>query len=460
MQNIEQIATDLFNKIRSRFDSVTVGDEDGKNTDDPEQGRFFNFTYISSDGTEHGDITATIIDNKSLKLTFSQDIGVGFSPEQESEWEDFLRNLRKFAKRHLISFDIRDINRTNLKRRDINQMVRSQSSYKSGERAVSESIQWHGTTRTSIQEFGPVRLIVRHSERVDELKPGARSRKIESMFVETDMGERFRMPHNRLSLGRAMAQHIAHGGHIYDEPGQHIQEMAEEMSNLSFFVRNTRHRQFEDIETQGMVESAIERYKLLRSSLNKMARTRGYHQFAETFVPETNIDNDYDIDALKERFVKRMFDERLTAALPYVYRAYQSQGLGEERYMGEFAGWVDRVGQQEISEDIDVQKLSELMAEPIKAGDQGIDAIAAISSVIDNEELNDLISQASQTQGSQADMRVVIDDWMLDNYPEYTSLMPQENPSSAPTHSDSNTTTGQINPKESLDLIRQLAGLR
>ena len=460
MNNIESIAEELFNKIRSRFDNVTIGDENGKTIDDPQQARFYNFDYKSRDGTKHGTITLNILDGKSLKATFSKGMAMDFQPEQEAEWQQFLRNLRQFARRNMLNFDIRDINKSSLTKRDITTTARQQSNYSSSESPVVESIQWHGTTRTSIQEFGATRLIVRHSEAVDESKPGARSRKIESMFVETAEGERFRMPYNKLSLGRAMAQHLSHGGKIYDEAGQHIQGIAEEMNNLAFFVRSTRHRQFEDTETTGMVESAIERYRQLKSGLSRMGKTRHYQEFAETFVPESDIEEDYDIDQLKERFVKKMFDDRLTSALPYVYRAYQSQGLGEERYMGEFAGWVDRIGQQEISEDIDVQKLSELMAEPIKAGDQGIDAIAAISSVIDNEELNDLISQASQTQGSQADMRVVIDDWMLDNYPEYTSLMPQENPSSEPIQPDGNPTTGKIDPKESLDLIRQLAGLK
>ena len=242
MNNIENIADELFNKIRSRFDKVVITDEDGKNTDEPGKARFFSFEYHSSDGTRHGELTISIVDNRSLKATFSQGIGIAFTPEQETEWENFLRSMRMFAKRNMLSFDIRDINRSNLTKRDIATVAKNQSIATSKNYEIKESIQWHGTTRTSIQDFGPTRLIVRHSEAVDESKPGARSRKIESMFIETAEGERFRMPYNKLSLGRAMAQHLSHGGRIYDEPGQHIQGMAEEMNNLAFFVRNTRHR--------------------------------------------------------------------------------------------------------------------------------------------------------------------------------------------------------------------------
>jgi hypothetical protein len=457
MNNIEHIADELFNKIRSRFDPVTIGDENAKPTDDPEQARIFNFEYTSHDGTRHGELTLSIIDNKSLKITFNKGIGKDFDPTQENEWEQFLRSLRQFAKRNMIAFDVRDINRTNLKKRDLDQEAQVASAYKTGESPVVESVQWHGTTRTSIQEFGPARLIIRHSERVNEEQPGARSRKIESMFVETDQGERFRMPYNKLSLGRAMAQHLAHGGRIYDEAGQHIQGMAEEMNNLAFFVRSTRHRQFEDTETTGMVESAVERYKLLRSGLQRMGRTRGYHAFAEAFAPERSIEEDYDIDALKERFVKKMFDDRLTDALPYVYRAYQNRKVGEGKFMDEFSDWTDQVEEADVR-DPDFNKLKDLMSKPIIAGVDGIDAQNAIISVIDNDELNDLIVQASQSQGQDADVRPVIDDWFQDNFPEYVSMMQQAVTSPVPNQENNNPRTVQPQ-RESLDALKRLAGL-
>ncbi|NCU93087.1 MAG: hypothetical protein EBV54_02960, partial [Burkholderiaceae bacterium] len=166
----------------------------------------------------------------------------------------------------------------------------------------------------------------------------------------------------------------AHGGRVYDEAGQHITGLAEEMANLSFFVRNTRHRQFEDAETTGMVESAIERYKILRNSLSRLSRARGYQQFAETFVPESGADEGYDIDELKERFVKKVFDDRLTAALPYVYRAYQQRQVGEERYVNEFDRWTEQVVEYNLS-DPDFDTLRNLMSKPIKAGRNGIDRV-------------------------------------------------------------------------------------
>ena len=430
MNNIQHVARELFNKIRSRFDSVFTEDEKGKDTEDPEQARFFHFKYASSDGIEHGILTVNIADNKTLKLTFGRGLANSFEPQQEQEWEDFLRSLRQFARRNLLKFDIRDINRSNLSPRDIQQVARTQNAAGNLENPIHESIQWSGTTRTSIQDFGPTKLIVRHSDTVDPNKPGSRSRKIQSMFVETMQGERFRMPVNRLSLGRAMAQHLAHGGKIYDEAGQHIVGMAEELHNLAFFIRNTRQRTFEDSETQDMVVTAVDRYSGLRSDLNRMTTTRGYHQFAQDFKPNRAVEELYDIDALKERFVKKLFDDRLTSALPFVYRAYQQRLVGEQRYVREFTNWVDRLDRPSAQENLDLEELKRLMSKPIKAGSAGENAIAAISSVVDDDDLNDLIGQAAETQGPDTDIRQIVDDWLLDQYPNYMSLIPVSDSSS------------------------------
>jgi hypothetical protein len=455
MKNIEKIAEELFNKIRSRFSPLVTktgskDDQPNEDTNVPSKARQFIFPYTSSDGTKHGELVISLIDETSLKLTFSQGIEEEFSPEQEREWEDFLRNMRYFARRSLLMFDIRDISRSNLTPRDLEQTVKQKMS----QNQVREGIEWSGTTRTSVQNFGPTRLIVRHSEAVDQTRPGSRSRKVESIFVETDQGERFRMPFNKLSLGRAMAQHLAHGGRIYDQAGENIVGMAEEMSNLAFFVRTTRNRQFEDRETQSMVETAVERYRGLKTQLERLGRTRNYQDWAESFSPVSHDDLNYDIDELKERFVKRMIDDRLTAALPYVYRAYQNRQMGEQRYIREFEAWANNP----VSEDQmpDSQALSKIFARPLKAGLDGIDARAVLADVIDNEELNDLIQQAAEIEGPDTDVRPVIDEWLIDNYPEYTSLMPIEpEPVQVPKPEPSDLTT-----QPRVEDLRRLAGLQ
>lgn len=414
MKNIERIAEELFNKVRSRFDRVTLIDEEGKPTDNPEQARFMVFNYTTQDGIEHGDLTLSLAANKSLKVHFARGLIGDFDEVQSKEWEEFLRSLRQFARRNIINFDVRDISKNSLTKRDIKQVSSTQGS----ESTVTEGIQWHGTTRTSIQEFGPVRLIIKHSEAVNEEVPGSRSRKIDSMFIETDLGERFRMPFKRLSAGRAMAQHIAHGGQVHDDVGQHLVGMTEEMTSLAFFVRNTRNRVFEDEQTRAMIESAVERFQSLRAGFHALGKTRGYQNFAERFRPSGPIDHGYDIDELKERFVKKMFDDRLETALPYVYRAYQTKIQETNNpYIKEFESWTDDVTEGTWSlpdspEKID--QLKRLMSKPITAGENGIEAISVFTELIGNDDLNDVFYSAGKISPN-TDVRPAVIEWLKNN---------------------------------------------
>ena len=45
MQEFDKIGEDLFNKIRGRFPSITIGNEAGEVINEPTQARFFDFEY-------------------------------------------------------------------------------------------------------------------------------------------------------------------------------------------------------------------------------------------------------------------------------------------------------------------------------------------------------------------------------------------------------------------------------
>ena len=122
-KEIESIAAALFDKIRSRFPNVTLGDESAKASSDPEKARFFNLTYSDKSGTEFGKVTLSLIDETSLKAYFGQGITADMDHAQRKDWYEFLRNLRQFARRNLLTFDTRDIAKSNLKLQDIKHRV-------------------------------------------------------------------------------------------------------------------------------------------------------------------------------------------------------------------------------------------------------------------------------------------------------------------------------------------------
>ena len=73
MREIDKIAENLFDKIRSRFSNVNLGDETAKRTQDPERARFFNFDF-DVDGDVLGNVTISLIDEKAMKVYFGSDI--------------------------------------------------------------------------------------------------------------------------------------------------------------------------------------------------------------------------------------------------------------------------------------------------------------------------------------------------------------------------------------------------
>jgi hypothetical protein len=324
MREITKIGEALFEKIRSRFEDVSLGDETAKATTDPEKARFFNFDYQDSNGHGFGTVTISLIDENSLKIYFSKNISSKMDEDQRQEWYTFLRELRYFAKRNLLTFDTRDISRSNLNIKDIKQVSKTDSTYSADELSVNES-RLYGTPRLSFENIGNARLIVRHNESIDPERRGSRSRHIESIYVENAQGERFRMPVNKLSGARAVARHVSEGGNLYDDVGSYIVNVVNEMGELGRFARTMKHRTFEDVETGSMVEAAISRYRDLHEHLSALKGRRGYSRFMETFQHEEEQEEDVDVTELKERFSRKIFDDRLMDSLNYVHKAYKRQ---------------------------------------------------------------------------------------------------------------------------------------
>jgi hypothetical protein len=136
---IDKIANDLFEKIRSRFEDISLGDEKAKSTQKPENARFFNFDYIA-DGENFGNITISLIDELSLKIYFSKNISENLNEHQRKHWYDFLKELRYFAKRSSLNFEPRDITRNTLKHRDIQQLSKDDDTYSRDDIALGESL--------------------------------------------------------------------------------------------------------------------------------------------------------------------------------------------------------------------------------------------------------------------------------------------------------------------------------
>jgi len=439
-REVEAIAAALFDKIRTRFEDVRLGDEKSKSTTDPEKARFINFDYMAND-KKIGNITISLIDENSLKIYYGRDIvdnlkmldseseEVSEQGTAEEQWYNFLRGVRKFAKRNLLSFDARDIAKKNLQVKDVKQQARADSTLDTDDIAVNES-RMHGTSRSSYQECGPVRIIVRHSDNVDPEKRGARTRNVESVFVETHLGERRLLPFKNLHGARAMAQHMSQGGDIYDELGEGITHMVTEMEAMRHFVRGAQRRQFEDAETGEMAQSAVNRYNQLKHQLRHIGGRRGYGDYKlESRELEMESDHEIDLTSLRERFAKKIYNDKFDEALPYVYKAYMKDKQNLDTPMAEeFESWANEITEgtwQLPDQDEEVQQLDKIMQQPLPVGDQAENATGVLYNIIGDDELFDKLAALADAENGEADARGVVIDWLRDH--SYTELADRYN---------------------------------
>ena len=355
MKEIEKISQDLFDKIRNRFSDLTLGTDEAKATDDPTKARFFNFDFVI-DGENYGNITISIADDASLKIYFGKNISEQIPEGKRRTWYDFLKNIRFFAKRNMMTFDTRDISRNKLSSKDVKTVSKADSAYTSDDISVTES-KLYGTSRSSYERVGPVKIVIRHEGKVDENIRGARTRQIAAVYVENTEGERLKLPFNNISGARAMARHIQNGGAMSDTIGEHITALVTEMADLRLFVRNMRGKTFEDRETNQMVESAIDYYGSLHEKLHKLKGQRGYAKYVANYKPAEIDNSDFDEEALRERFTRKLFDDRMASALGSVYKAYKmkQQEVPETALGSEFEAWADDFveGTNEIDEVVD-----------------------------------------------------------------------------------------------------------
>jgi hypothetical protein len=212
---------------------------------------------------------------------------------------------------------------------------------------------------------------------------------------------------------------------MHDEIGECINNMVDEMSSMSHFVRSTKNRQFEDAETADMANAATQHYINLKKTLRHLANKKYYHEFCEDWdrwEQAANPLEEIDVAALRERFVKKIYDDRFDNALPAVYKAYKKyRAESAEQLSSELEEWADTVAESTWAKpdtDDKVHALQELMKTPLMAGIDGIDATTSLKPLIGDDDLNTQIHRYAQDQGPDADCRPLVKTWVQNNMPE------------------------------------------
>jgi len=355
--NFERIAQDLVQQMSTRFPSMKKETVDGKPIDGKEH-RDGDARKISFDFTNRRN--GEKLTNVSISLSDADQkpalLVLWNKNPRDSSWVDFLDELGDFAQSHSLDFKLQNPSQSNLDKRD-----------PIGEGNMNES-RLFGTSRTSYQEIGEAKIIVRHNQPINYNAPNGRTQHIERIFIENAVGERYAYPVKHLNGARALAQHVSQGGTPYDDIGKHVVSLSEELAKLRFF-KNYVDRSEVISEAMGTIHSkVIERIEQLKKEVHTLQSPKNYALFKESFtsrpsrvVPE-EILNDW-----VDRLTVRSFNEELKAVFPYIYslvdesdipvKDIEADDILAERVSGEWVE-VNRKAKELLAKGMTVEQVA------------------------------------------------------------------------------------------------------
>ena len=377
-----KISQDLFNKIRSQFANITIGNESGEPTADPKEAVFFDFEF-KEDSDTFGRISVSLADSESMKVYYNRNLVDKIDENSRDEWYAFLKELKDFAVEHSLRFDVRDITKSNLTKQDYKNLADTNTtvntdemseelnrltklsgieevsdmgmnkyglaakniggkfySYRHGKLTGTfdnmQDLQKHqaelikdesmnegltGTRKSSYENLDKTRLIIRHSGPIDEEVPGARSRHINALYIENEDGERFKYPITHLAGARAMTRHVANGGRPHDDFGQHIINTSEDIAKLNSFARYVSHKDQLNDNAGDIIEQTKLTLENLRTYMKNISKQAHYDEASKNFksADEVVLD-DETANTYKEKFTLKNLDSRVEEALPLIHR--------------------------------------------------------------------------------------------------------------------------------------------
>ena len=374
MQNSPQSA--LYNLLVTRDFDPELLDSSGKAVDSPDDAELFSFDWKTAN-KNYGTVVILTSDDQDLQVFFGDNLGRTMEGEDKKDWYDFLQQVKQFATRNLLNFEIKDLNK-------LKYTMQGMSAIKEG---LFEG--YYGNKKYSYSDQPKqVKLVIKHNKNLGE--GDKRYHNIDSIFVETSDGERFKVPSRSLMHGKMIARHVSEGGNPYDAFGQHIGEIVTELATLSKFVRAARNKQYKG-DTAKLVEAAVRHYSELKAKAKRMISQRGYHRELECYDPAEITHTSQLSDSIRNMFIEQSLDPRIEEAMPVLARISQSS----MKETAEFESWAsdmsegtwglpDNRGEEE--------KLKELMSKPLLVGADAMNATEQLYDLVGDDELFDILS--------------------------------------------------------------------
>lgn len=444
MKPIQIISQDVFDKIRSRFENLEMGDESGAVTIDPAEARFFDFDFVHED-VNLGRVSISLNDLGSLKVYYSQGITENQDDPAKQLWYNFLKEMRQFAMRRLLRFDTRDVSKTNLDKNDFQFLANKGP--KDNTMKMNES-RWNhkSTKKTSRAVKGSTEVVVRHTQSMEEMAPGQRShpKKIKAIYIQNKLGERYLYPFIHPAGAFAMAQHVDHGGVPHDPAGKAIVRMSEEIAKLQEFQRTVRGSQLHD-DAMGITDRAVGRLNELKACVERISKRHHYESWIAEFNEQEQLDDDLmeldpvTMEEYKSKFTQNNFNETLAQYFPLLDRIMkEANKLDLEKIVSEdesepepdhddvreagfdqFEEWAEAVEQGILTND-QIEELK-IALDDLEAQGQKLELAQAADFFkghgIEDEELETNFENQMEIDPS-VDPMDVFKAWAKDNYPE------------------------------------------
>jgi hypothetical protein len=401
----------LYDLLVSRNFDPELLDSSGRPSEDPGETEIFSFNFTTESGNDYGTVVVMMGEDNDMEIYFGDNIGRGMEVDDKKEWFDFLYQLRMFAKRNLMTFGLKNLNR-------LRYSMQGQAAIKEGlfeSWTGKKDVSWNASATES-------RLMIKHKRALGEGE--ARFRCVESLFIETTDGERYKLPFRNLTAGKAMLEHVRNGGKPYDVRGQHIAEIVNELNVLSRFRRANHGKIFEG-DTATLVEQTNTYYETARGTLKSLTTKTGYNTYFESWDPDNITEQELVIEGLKHLFITQTLDQRIEEALPILARI-QQQGT-EMKEANIFESWAAQLMEGTWATPDTPEKRAQLvtlMSKEFPVGPDATNATEQLYDIIGDDELFDRLETLS-TQDADADARQIIYDRMqeLSNDPNVKAAM-------------------------------------
>ena len=407
-------AKKLFDLLVSRdFDPETLNSS-GKPAMDPTEAEIFSFDFRAESGKDYGTVVIMLSNNNEFDVYCTDNVGRTMESSDKDEWFAFLEQLKNFAVRnHYDSFGIKNLNH-------LRYSMQGQAAIKEGlfeSWSGKRDISWNGNATEA-------RLMIKHKRALDENED--RFRYVESLFIETAEGERYKLGFKNLTAGKAMLEHVRQGGKPYDVRGQHITGMVMEMSVLSRF-RRANHGKLLKGDTVQLVEQTNVYYENLRHSLKSITTARGYNSYFESWNPTETTEQQLVIEGLKHLFVTQTIDPRIEDALPLLAKIQQQETAMKEANI--FESWANTLmeGTWQLPDTPEKRnQLIKLLQKDLPVGADATNATEQLYDLLGDDHLFDQL-EALAERDANADARQVIYDRLqeLSDHPDVREVMDQ-----------------------------------